>query len=227
MILKLMRRDLLMNWTMPLWIAGSIVANLVLWAINGGRTGSVLAFGSFIAAFFPVMVSGREDRFRTNASACSLPVGRWQIVLARYLLGPALFPGWMLLCVLMIWVLAGFRLPDGVLHPDTFVTALAVQMLTVAVLTPLMLRFGLIGFLYGLIGLQVLSLIVLLAGPRIGLRGGILAIEDAVRRVGPGLRGLRASLGDAAWYPAAFATVAAVFGLSFALSFALFRRRDL
>jgi hypothetical protein len=113
------------------------------------------------------------------------------------------------------------------LRPDALATGFAVLVLIIAALTPLMLRFGFMGFLFALIGLQVLGLLVLVAAPRLGLRSGILAIEDAAKSVGLGLRMLRASMGSAAYYPAAFATVAAIFGLSCLLSCAMFRHRDL
>jgi hypothetical protein len=227
MILKLMRKDLFLSWTLPLWIAGSIALNIVVQVFEKARPASTLGFGSFIAGFLPVMITGREDRFRTNALGCSLPASRWQIVLARYLVGPALYPVWVAFCALLAWLFGGGRFPVGMLQGDALAAGFAVLVLTTAVLTPLVIRFGFIGFLYGLIGLQVLSLFVLLAGPRFGLRSGILAIEDAVKRIGPGLRELRASMGDAACYPSAFAVVAAAFGLSCLGSYAMFRRRDL
>jgi hypothetical protein len=113
------------------------------------------------------------------------------------------------------------------LRPATLATGLAILVLTVAILTPLLLRFGFMGFLAGLLGLQVIGLVVLLVGPRLGLRSGILAIEDAVGSIGPAIRALRARWGDAAFYPLAAAAVAAVFGVSCAGSCAMFTRRDL
>ncbi len=227
MIGKLMRKDLLLSWTMPLWVAGSIAANFLIWTIDGGRSGSILSFGSFVAAFLPIMISGREDRMRTNAFSCALPVSRRQIVAARYLLCLVMAPVWMLFCVLLIWAGSGFRLPPEMLEPAAYAVALAVQVLAVSILLPLMMRFGFIGFLYGLIAVQVLGLLVLVIGPRVGLRSGILAIEDAVRSIGPGLRALRARLGDAPWLAAVLGTVGTVVALSYAVSRALFGSRDL
>jgi hypothetical protein len=226
-ILKLMRKDLLLSWSLLLAILGGIAADTLIWAIEGGRAGFVLAFGSTIAGFLPIMICGRDDRYRTNAFSCALPVSRRQIVLARHLLCPALFPGWMLFLVLLLWAFSGFRFPAELLRPDAYVTALAVQALAVAVFVPLMLRFGFKGFLYGLIGLQVLGLLVLVVGSRVGLAGGILAFEGAIGRIGPGVRDLRAWMGDAAFFPAAFAAIAAVLGLSYLVSCMLYQRQDL
>jgi hypothetical protein len=227
MILRLMRKDLMLSWTMPLWMAGALALNVVIQTFEETLPVSTLGFGSFIAGFLPVMISGREDRFRTNALACSLPASRWQIVLARYLVGPALYPLWVVFWTLLAWPFSGGRFPVEMLRADTLAAGFAVLVLTTAVLTPLIIRFGFNGFLYSLIGLQVVGLFVLLAGPRFGLRGGILAIEDAVKGIGPGLRALRASMGDAAFFPAASAAVVAAFGLSCLASCAMFRRRDL
>jgi hypothetical protein len=226
-ILKLMRKDLLLSWSLLIAIFGSTAANVLIWAIEGGRAGFVLAFGSTIAGFLPIMISGRDDRYRTNAFACALPVSRRQIVLARYLLCPVLFPVWTLCLILMLWAFSGFRLPAELLRPDAYITALAVQALAVAVFAPLMLRFGYKGFVYGLIGLQVLGLLVLVVGSRVGLAGGILAFEGAIGRIGPGVRDLHARMGDAAFFPAAVAAVAATLGLSYFVSCVLYQRRDL
>ena len=226
MILKLIRKDFVLSWTMPLWMAGSLALNVVIQASEQTLPSFSLVFGSVIAGFLPVMISGREDQYRTNAFTCSLPVRRSQIVLARYLVGVALYPAWVVCCVLLAWLFSGRSFPVEMLRPQLLATGAAVLVLTIAALSPLMFRFGFMGFLFGLIGLQVLGLLVLVAAPRLGLRSGILAIEDAVKSVGPGLRTLRASVGSAAYYPAAFATVAAIFGLSCLLSCALYRRRD-
>ena len=227
MILKLMRKDLLLSWGLLIAIFGGIAANALIWAIEGGRAGFILAFGSAIAGFLPIMICGRDDRFRTNAFACALPVSRREIVLARYLLCPVLFPAWTLCLVILLWTFSGFRLPAELLRPDAYVTALAVQALAVAVFVPLMLRFGFKGFLYGLIGLQVLGMLVLVVGSRVGLAGGISAFEGAIGRIGPGVRDLRARVGDAAFFPAAFAAIAAMLGLSYLVSNLLYQRRDL
>jgi hypothetical protein len=90
-----------------------------------------------------------------------------------------------------------------------------------------MLRFGYKGFLYGLIWLQVLGMLVLVVGSRVGLAGGISAFEDAIGRIGPGVRDLRARVGDAAFYPAAGMAVAAALGLSCLVSCVQYQRRDL
>jgi hypothetical protein len=227
MILKLMRKDLLLNWGLLIAICGSIAANTLIWAIEGEQAGFVLAFGSTIAGFLPIMICGRDDRYRTNAFQCALPVSRRQIVLARYLLCPVLFPAWMLCLVLLLWAFSGFRLPAELLRPDAYVTALAVQALAVAVIAPLMLRFGYKGFLFGLIGLQVLGLLVLVVGSRVGLAGGIRAFESSIGGIGPGVRDLHARMGDAAFFPAAFAAVAAALGLSCLVSCVLYQRRDM
>jgi hypothetical protein len=225
MIAKLMRKDLLLYRSMPLWIAGSIAVNLVILAVEGDRSAMPLGFASFIAGFLPIMISGGEERTRTNA--CALPVRRRQIVLARYLLPLILFPGWMLYSAGLTWVLSGFHLPAGSVRPDALASALAVQVLTVSAATPLILSLGFMGLLVGLVAFQVISLGVLIVGPRFGLRGGILAIEDAIRSIGPGLRGLRASMGDPAYWLAVFTALVVVSVLSFLISFALFRQRDL
>ncbi len=227
MTLRLMRKDLLLSWTQVPWIAGAIALMFVLQAFNGDQPTPSMLFGSFMAGFVPVIISVREDRFRSNALSCSLPVTRRQIVLARYLVGPALFPVWVLCSVLLAWPLSHEGFPVAMLRLDALATGFAILVLTVAFVTPLFFRFGWAGFLYGLVGLQALGIIVLLAGPRLGLRGGLLAIEDALRSIGPGLRALRALAGDAVYFPAAFVALAVAFGLSCAASCALFRRRDL
>lgn len=226
-ILRLIRKDLLLSWTLPLWMAGSLVLNVAIQAFEEARPSFGLVFGSAIAGFLPVMISGREDRFRTNGFAGALPASRRQLVVARYLVGPVFYPAWVLLSVAVAWALGGGGFPADMLRPSTLAAGLAVLALTVTVMTPPMLRFGFVGFLVGLVGLQVIGLVVLVAGPRLGLRPGILAIEDAIGSVGPAIRRLRAAWGGAAFYPLAAAAVATVFALSCAGSCAMFARRDL
>ena len=55
MILKLMRKDLLLSWGLLIAIFGGITANALIWAIEGGRAGFILAFGSAIAGFLPII----------------------------------------------------------------------------------------------------------------------------------------------------------------------------
>jgi hypothetical protein len=227
MILNLMRKDLVLYRSMIPWVAVSIAMNVVILAIESDRAASFLGFGAFIAGLLPVMISGGEERSRTNAFACTLPVRRSGIVLGRYLLPFVLFPGWMAFCACLVWVLEGFRIPAGMLRLDVIVYALAVQALTVSIATPLILSLGFIGLVVGLVAVQVLALGVLVVGPRFGLRHGIFAIEDAVRSIGPGLRAMRASLGDPVFYLAGFAALAALMALSCTVSCTLFQRRNL
>jgi hypothetical protein len=180
MIGRLMRKDLLRNWTMAALVAAGIATFVAILDLGVGSArdgGPPVAVVLFVAAWcsslLPAALAGRDERYRTRTFDLGLPVTYGQVVL------------------------------------------------------PLILSLGFRGLVFVLVAIQVLLLGVLIVGPRIGLRGGILAVEDAIRSIGPGLRGLRAMMGDLTYFLALFAALAALFTLSYLVSCALYGRRDL
>jgi ABC-type transport system involved in multi-copper enzyme maturation permease subunit len=227
MILKLVRKDLLLSWTMLLWVAGIVAGNALLYSYEDASPALVAAFGLLVAGFLPLMISGREDRYRTNAFGCSLPVTRRQVVLSRYLAGIAPLPLWYGISLLASWFASGGRLPPEFLRLDTAVTACSTAVLAMALLHPFILVFGFVGFLVALVVLQAIAVLLVVVGPTLGLKGGLLAIEQVLRRIGPALRGLRATFGDPAYFLLALAALGGFLAASIALSIGLLRRKDL
>ena len=233
MIARLVRKDLLLNGNVLAWLAGGLVAMVVLTRFAGRSVGEKispmsfgleLASGSFYGSLLPLMVASRADRFRTGGFDASLPVTRRQILAARYLLPLLLLPAWVALIYGTVWALSGGRLPPEALHAETLLLAPTALVVTMGVFFPAVMRLGFMGMLYGLGGLQVVGLVFLVAVRSVpGVRG----VFDAIGRIGPALRGLHAGLGDP-WY--ALLVIAVLIGvsiLSFLAADALYRGRDL
>jgi hypothetical protein len=232
-IARLMRKDLLLNGTMLAWLAGGLVAMVVLTRFAGRSIGEQmsrmsfgleLASGSFYGSLLPLMVAGRADRFRTGGFDASLPVTRRQILAARYLLPLLLLPAWVALIYGTVWALSGWRLPPEALHAETLLLAPTALVVTMGVFFPVVMRLGFAGMLYGLVGLQVVGVVLMVIMRRVpGVRG----VFDAIARIGPSLRMLHTRVGDP-WY--ALLVVAALIGasiLSFLAADALYRGKDL
>jgi hypothetical protein len=232
-IARLVRKDLLLNGNMIAWLAGGLVAMVVLTRFAGRSVGEQmsptsfgleLASGSFYGSLLPLMVAGRADRFRTGGFDASLPVTRRQILAARYLLPLLLLPAWVALIYGTVWALSGGSLPPEALHAETLLLAPTALVVTMGIFFPAVMRLGFMGMLYGLGGLQVVGLVFLVVVRSVP---GVRSAFDAIGRIGPSLRMLHAAIGDP-WY--ALLVIAVLIGvslLSFLAADALYRGRDL
>lgn len=229
-MLKLLRMDLILSWrplafTYVLWSA--------LWL--GGPaldTSGTLTFGmwggmvSVPCAFLPIILVGREDKFKAGALACSLPVTRDAIVRARYV------GGWVvaLAGVAVAAAAMGALSIVGVtpLVPPTPmlpVIVLAVIGITLALMMPLVLRFGITGMIGFLVAAQLLGVVVMLASVLFQMQA-VQVVESAVKSTFAAGARLHAALGSVAFSAVLLAAVAALNIASYGLSAWIYRRRD-
>ena len=227
---KLLRKDLILNWrtlglTYCLWSA--------LWL--GGPaidTSGSLTFGmwsgmvSVACSFLPIILIGREDKFKAWALACSLPVTRDAIVRSRYVGGwlVALSGVAVAAAAMGALSLAGVRplLPPTPMLPVVVPTVIGIIL---ALMLPLGLRFGITGLIGFLVATQLLGVVLLLASALFG-SSAIPLIESAVKNTAGAVGTLHRTLGSVAFSVVLLATVAAFNTASCGLSAWIFRRRE-
>jgi hypothetical protein len=228
-ILRLMRKDLLLNRPVVAVVAAGIVLVVVLLSSGAGtQRGDAIPFevvlflasvyGSLLATLF----AGRDDRYRTRAFNLGLPVTRREIVLARYLFSLLALPLWIGITVAVRWCWFWPVFPSEAFTPGSLALAFCGFVAGAGITFPLVVWAGFLGLVYGGVGLQVLALttVVLIrlvpaARPTLGAIGGIV----------PTLGRLHAGIGDPWYLLAATAALLCLYGLSFAVAAALYQRK--
>jgi len=227
MLLRLMRKDLILHWRgvlpLPLTALGLLVY-AALRDVEDLDPGMVLAVGALMAAFTPVSVAAREERFRSASLTACLPVSRVRIVLARYL------GAWILLAAVAaasVGLLALIRGPavlPALLGPRSAFAALTAYTLALGIMMPLVQRFGFTGVLVALVALQLLGLVALVATM---LLPGRPWISEAVRAIRALADLFRSRLGAAAAGVLFALALAAVNLASLGVAVAQYRRKEL
>jgi hypothetical protein len=222
--------DLILDWrtlalTYCLWSA--------LWL--GGPaigTGGSLTFGvwsgwvSVVCAFLPIILVGREDKFKAWALACSLPITRDAIVASRYLGGWIVALAGVALAALAMGALSlvGVRplLPPTPMLPAVVVAVIGI---TLALMLPLTLRFGVTGIIAFLVVTQLVGIALVVASALFHVPA-VQFVESAVKGAFAAAARLRATLGVVAFSAVLLLAVAAFNRASYSLSARIYRRRD-
>jgi len=174
----------------------------------------------------PFVILGREDKFKTAALVCSLPVRRSTIVLGKYAatwiaIGLGLVYAFVLTAVLPFSKIAVAEALD----PKTILVSLFLISLVFAVILPFTLRFGLTGVILLLLGTQLLGIVALVLAQLVRMPNNPLRIF--LRAVESGLKTLLNHEPTAGFLLALVATILAVNALSIVAGWALYARRDL
>lgn len=222
-MLRLMRKDLMLNWSMLLLMLALIAGMTVYMGAGDAPPMEPLTVVMVIASAICMTIPAREDRFKATGFTCSLPVARKQVTLARYILPILLFPFLLAFVVLLHTAVRGFRLPAEIRQPGAVLFLLAVYLLTICVFFPFTVRFGFLGLMIGLVALQVLSVVFLMLASR---RARISAVSLA-NGAGSILRGLEAAVGPAGYFGIILAALFCLYAVSFLVSDAVFRRKEL
>jgi hypothetical protein len=226
MLLKVIRKDLLLTRKRLLLNAGLFFVFLIVLVHAGDAPAGLFAWSAALMfSFVPVTVITQEDRCRAATVGCSLPVRRRDIVRARYLLGLGFGVAGVVAAFLLALVLPGSPYGASALFsPSTVLIALTVLSLSLALLLPFTIRFGLIGILVALVAFQVLGLVVLFLANRFGITAGVRTTIGAAAAL---VSEFHASLGDAGFFIAVLALLAALLALSAQASTILFERKEL
>lgn len=212
------RRVMMVNFAFYLVLL-PVYASLVEWVPPTVYAG----FAAIVCSIFPLTMVAREDKFKTAALTCSLPVTRDAIVAARYL------GGWLaavsaVLALMTVGYLApwtGFAQRGGE-APVAGLTAFVLVGLVIAGLFPFTLRFGITGLIGFLVFTQVLGIVALLGAVTVG-RDAIGAVVTGVKGV---LRALDGTLGVGGLAIFLVLLVVLLNLASFRLSRGIYRRRE-
>jgi ABC-type transport system involved in multi-copper enzyme maturation permease subunit len=224
---KLLRMEYILNRRQVLLTMGILSLYFVILASWTASPRVYLVTASLmIGLALPFGMLGREDKFKTAALVCSLPVRRSLVVLAKYA------STWILIAAGL-----GYATALTVALPFTKVAAgdiltlksLFVSLFLISVFFSFMLpfttRFGLTGIIVFLVAGQVLGIITMIAAQLIGGRANPLNL--AIRAVENGLRRILYHAPTPGYFLALAAAILALNAASFLTARALYLHRDL
>jgi ABC-type transport system involved in multi-copper enzyme maturation permease subunit len=223
----LIRKDLILD-------RRTVGLNLALYLIMGPAFIAVLSeapvkavavWAGLVGAMIPLSLVSREDKFRSAALTCSLPVTRDAVVASRFVGGWGLALGGALavLAACFATTLAGLGHPVGGWGGAPLAAFVTIGVF-MAGLLPFTLRFGFAGLVGFLLATQVLGIVAFLGTVFIG---GHESFRQVIGGVAAAARALQEPFGTVG---SDLVLVAAVVGLnlaSFFLSRWIYRRREL
>jgi len=179
-----------------------------------------------IGLSIPFTILGREDKFKTASLVCSLPVGRATVVAGKYVATWAAIGLGLLYALVLAAVLPFAKFPvSEILTFKFLLISLFLISVMFAVILPFTLRFGFVGIIILLTGLQLLGVIALVLAQ--ALKGADNPMRVLFRTAESGLKGLLYHETTPGFVLALLAAVVAVNALSLLISTALYARRSL
>jgi ABC-type transport system involved in multi-copper enzyme maturation permease subunit len=226
-MLKLLRLEYLFNLRQLLIIL-AIFSVYFSWAVNQiEKPGVFIVTTSLMVGLgIPFAIVGREDKFKTAALVCSLPVRRSTVVLSKFAATWAAILLGLGYNVFLTAVLPFSKVPLGdVLSVKNLLVSLFLMSLLFAVILPFTIRFGIAGIIILLVGLQLLGIVALFLTQMLGGAGSPLRLF--FRAVEGGLKFLLHHQATPGFLLTLAAGIVAVNFLSITVSRALYARRDL
>jgi len=223
MLRNALRKDLLLNarhlWGILPWFLW------VAYAMSEPDMGRMTAVGAaFIGALMATTMAAREDKLRTSATLASLPVSRRTLVEARYLVAYIVGAATYLVVVVMAAALPwSVQRAAELVELKTLLLTLTLASVAIALMMPLVTRFGLLGVIAFLGAFQVLGVTVMVAFEFFGSRSAV-GIFSVIER---SIAALHRGLNQPVVILETAAVVALATWLSFRLSVFLAERRDL
>jgi len=223
MLRNALRKDLLLNarhlWGVLPWFLW------VAYAMSEPDAGRITAVGAaFIGALMATTMAAREDKLRTTATLASLPVSRSTLVEARYLVAYVVGAATYLIVVIMAAALPwSVQRAAELLELRTLLLTLTLATAAIALMMPVVVRFGMLGVIVLLGAFQVMGVVLMVAFEFFGSRSAVGVFTVVERNIAALYHGLN--------QPAVMIETAAVVALatwlSFRLSVFLAERRDL
>ena len=222
-MIKLIRKDLILHKKFALWTG-------ILYPLYLGFMGSRVdhlsllpVLGGFLYAIVPLILFGREDKFKAEAFGLSLPVTRRECLRARFLLSWGL----MLLMyavgsVLMVAVPGAKLEAAAVFSPKMILLSLAFMAVYFGILMPLFVRFGQVGMLVFIVALQVIGVLLMVFRSAVGMT----TVKKLFRLIPDGVAAVQSSLGAAPAVLVVLALLALLSYGSFELSAAFLQRKE-
>lgn len=225
-MLKILRLEYLLNRRQILIVLAIFTAYFAYMVsqIDSPRV-FVVSTSIMIGLAMPFTILGREDKFKTSAFVCSLPVRRSTVVLGKYAATWAaigLGLGYTLLLA-AVFPFSKIQVAEILTARNLFV-ALFLISLIFAVILPFTIRFGLVGIIILLVGFPVLAILALVLSQVLGETNNPLRVF--IRAVAGGLRTLLTHEATPGFLLALLAVGVAVSAASLFVSRALYVRRD-
>lgn len=223
MLRNAIRKDVLLNsrhlWGILPWFLW------VAYAMREPGAGRITAVGAaFIGSLLAATIGAREDKLGTTATLASLPVGRRTLVAARYIV--AYVVGLVTYVVVAAMAAAlpwSVQRAADLVEPRTLLLALTLASGAIAVLMPVVVRYGIIGVVVFLGVFQLLGIGLMVAFEFFGARSG-LGVFSAIESW---IVALHRGLDQPAVIIQTLAVGAAAVWLSYRLSAFLAERREL
>lgn len=226
-MLKILRLEFLFSRRQVLIV---ILIFSAYFAYMAGRMDSPRLFivmtSLMVGLSMPFVILGREDKFKTAALVCSLPVRRSTVVLGKYA------ATWIAIGLGLVYALVlTSALPFSkiavaeVLNLKTILVSVFLISLVFAVILPFTLRFGLTGVIILLVSTQLLGIVAMVMAMLVRVPNNPLRIF--LRALEKGLRTLLYHEPTAGFLLALLAAVLAINALSMLVGWALYARRDL
>lgn len=226
-MLKILRLEFLFSRRQVLIV---LVIFSAYFAYMAGRVASPRLFivmtSLMVGLSMPFVILGREDKFKTAALVCSLPVRRSTVVLGKYA------ATWIAIGVGMGYALLFTALlpfakvaVSEVLSLKTVLVSVFLISLVFSVILPFTLRFGMAGVIILLVGTQLLGIIMLVLTHF--ARASNNPLRVLLRAVEKGLRTLLGHEPTAGFLLALLAAILAINAVSILVGWALYARRDL
>jgi len=223
MLRNALRKDLLLNarhlWGILPWFLW------VAYAMSEPDAGRITAVGAaFIGALMATTIAAREDKLRTSPTLASLPVSRRTLVEARYLVAYIVGTATYVIVVVMAAALPwSVQRAAELIELRTLLLTLTLASMAIALLMPVVIRYGMLGVMVFLGVFQVLGVAVMVAFEFFGSRSAIGVFSAIERRIAA----LHQGLNQPVVILETAAVVALAIWLSFRLSVFLAERRDL
>jgi hypothetical protein len=226
-MLKILRLEFLFSRRQVLIVLAIFSA---YFAYMAGRVDSPRLFivmtSLMVGISMPFVILGREDKFKTAALVCSLPVRRSTIVLGKYAatwiaIGVGLGYALLVTAVLPFAKVA----VSEVLSLKTILVSMFLISLIFSVVLPFTLRFGMTGVIILLVGTQLLGIVVLVLTHFARAANNPLRI--LLQAVEKGLRTLLGHEPTAGFLLVLLAAILALNAVSMLVGWALYARRDL
>jgi hypothetical protein len=227
MLRELIVRDLVLSRRALVGNGVVFLAFLAYQALGDGGPRPYTFFASLMMLFLPVTVLTREDLAKAAGATCTLPVGRDEVVRARYAMAWLLMAAGVAVAQTIGTVLPGSNVGGGVLFaPGQLLLALATVGLASALLLPFVIRFGFMGVIVFLVSAQGLGIVVMLLAMS-GSHAPGRSLGGVIAAVRAWLTAAKAAAGAPLFAAGVVAVVAAVTAASYLASAAMFRRKEL
>lgn len=226
-MLKILRLEFLFNRRQLFIVLAIFTAYFayMVFRIDSPRV-FVVSTSIMIGLAMPFTILGREDKFKTAALVCSLPVRRATVVLGKYAATWAAIGLGLGYSLLLAAAFPFSKIQaDEILTARNLFVALFLISLIFAVILPFTIRFGLVGIIILLVGFQLLGILALILSQVLG--GANNPLRVFIRAVAGGLRALLTHEATPGFLLALLAVGVAISAASLFVSRALYARREL